>query len=256
MEFVYVVRRRDLFEVDAPQGFKPMVTPSAAAQGGPAAFLAIARNAGFFVERRAAEQDPSWKQLIPYCIVYDAESLGREPLVLRLRRTAKQGESRLHEKLSIGIGGHLNPLDAGVESYEADEPARESRQLVLDRGVERELGEELNVQWLDGVAAKPVPLGVLNDDSTPVGSVHFGVVFGVPVSPATTIRETDRMTGEWVPWSTLRQEAAAGANFESWSAILLRSLSTDQLNTALGRRILAPASRRAEHPQESPASSS
>jgi predicted NUDIX family phosphoesterase len=236
MEFVYVVRRRDLFESDSPQGFHRAMSEGSE-------FLEAARTRGFFVERRHAERDASLKQIIPYCVMVDAESLDADPLVLRLRRLAKQGEARLHDKLSIGIGGHLNPVDAGVVNYESDEPAREAKDSVLDNsildnGVLRELNEELTLRWMDGAPSAPVPLGFLNDDSTPVGSVHFGVVFAVSVSPSTAIRETDRMTGEWAAWSRMRQEAAAGANYETWSAILLRSLTAEDFNAAVHRRVL------------------
>jgi predicted NUDIX family phosphoesterase len=239
MEFVYVVRRRDLFESDSPQGFHRAISEAATSTASASAgFLEAARTKGFFVERRHAERDASLKQIIPYCVMVDAESLDADPLVLRLRRLAKQGEARLHDKLSIGIGGHLNPVDAGVVNYESDDAAREAKASVLDKGVLRELNEELTLRWMDGAPSAPVPLGFLNDDSTPVGSVHFGVVFAVSVSPSTAIRETDRMTGEWAAWSRMRQEAAAGANYETWSAILLRSLTTEDFNAAAHRRVL------------------
>src|SRR5262245_61945872 len=89
MEFVYVVRRRDLFEPDSPQGFRsvgPAGSPSAAtlvsASAGAASgeFLEAARTKGFFVERRHAERDSSLKQIIPYCVMVDADALDVESL--------------------------------------------------------------------------------------------------------------------------------------------------------------------------------
>ena len=73
------------------------------------------------------------------------------------------GESRLHAKGSVGIGGHINPVDTredhlGMATYLA--------------GVEREIEEELNI--VGGHSNKVV--GLLNDDSNAVGEVHLGVV--------------------------------------------------------------------------------
>jgi predicted NUDIX family phosphoesterase len=201
------------------------------------------------VERRHAELDPSLKQIIPYCVVLDATKREADPPALRLRRLPKQGEKRLHDKLSIGIGGHLNPVDQGNPAREGAARGAPSAS-VLDEGVLRELSEELEIRYVGSKAAPPEPLGVLNDDSTPVGSVHFGIVYALAVSGDTTIREKDHMTGDWVPWSRLREEAEAGAKFESWSSILLRSLTSADL-AEVGAAI-HPHSQRSAAPRTSP----
>lgn len=115
----------------------------------------------FFMDRGAAEDDPSHKQLIPYCIFrVKAESGTR---YLHYTRGKSGGESRLHASGSLGIGGHINPVDQredhlGMETYMA--------------GVEREIDEELNIvgQHSNQIVA------LLNDDSNSVGEVHLGVV--------------------------------------------------------------------------------
>src|SRR5262245_5246303 len=154
MEFVYVVRRRDLFEHDSPQGFHRLSPAELESR-----YVGVARTRGFFVERDHAEKDSSLKQIIPYCVVLNAtphitrpgSQLGSlasgEPRALKLRRLPKQGERRLHDKLSIGIGGHLNPVDAGVGRYDSNDAENESKQSVLDAGVLRELGEELHLHF-------------------------------------------------------------------------------------------------------------
>lgn len=115
----------------------------------------------FFMDRGVAEDDPTHKQLIPYCIfrVKDAE----KTRYLHYTRGKSGGESRLHAQVSIGIGGHINPVDhredhLGLDTYMA--------------GVDREIDEELNIQG--GFSNKIV--GLLNDDSNSVGQVHLGVV--------------------------------------------------------------------------------
>ena len=115
----------------------------------------------FFMDRGAAEEDPGHKQLIPYCIFRVKSEEGTR--YLHYTRGKSGGESRLHAQVSIGIGGHINPIDQredhlGVETYMA--------------GVEREIDEELNIQ---GNHSNKI-VAILNDDSNSVGEVHLGVV--------------------------------------------------------------------------------
>ena len=199
MEFVWVVPRTAVLGPEAFQGFRPL-TPEAIE----AEFLAPARAAGFFVERRWAETQPEFKQPIPYVAVTRGDE------VLALTRLNTQGETRLHGKKSIGVGGHVNPCDAeGVGD-------------ILQAACLRELGEELVLPE----APLPLsPLGLLNDDSTEVGSVHIGVVFRLDATGAdVSIRETSAMTGGFESLSSLEEAAAQSEPpFETWSSLLLRS---------------------------------
>ena len=52
------------------------------------------------------EEDPSFKQLIPYVIFRHTDDDGTVR-ILHYARGSGGGESRLHAKLSIGIGGHI-----------------------------------------------------------------------------------------------------------------------------------------------------
>lgn len=254
MEFVYVVRRRDLFERESVQGFAAL-SPSELE----ATYLMKARTAGFFVERAHAENDSSLKQLIPYCIIVDQASLEPTSLasevvtsgslrVLCLRRLGAQGEARLHDKLSIGIGGHLNPIDLTISN---PKPLRDlkdpSRAKIISNGVLREVTEELEVP--ESLTLTPRPVGVLNDDSTPVGSVHFGLVYAIAAPSNITIREKDHMAGEWREWRSLARDERGGANFESWSAFLLRTLHEQHIAEAL--RTKAPRSANPKQNDES-----
>jgi predicted NUDIX family phosphoesterase len=85
-----------------------------------------------FMDREAAERDESFKQVIPYCVL--TRGFRDEPMYLWYKRTRKGGESRLHDKYSLGIGGHVNPVDgaaAGAGTYAA--------------GLARELKEEVGL---------------------------------------------------------------------------------------------------------------
>src|SRR5450432_1186674 len=58
-----------------------------------------------FRPRSEVETDPSWLQLIPYVVL---QHHGR---IFHYTRGKSGGEQRLHAKRSIGIGGHINPVD-------------------------------------------------------------------------------------------------------------------------------------------------
>ncbi len=217
MEFVYVVERSRLFDLSFPHGFVA-ATGSPAAQKAGADHIARMRAHGFFVERRAAEQNSAWKQVIPYVVVKRGDSL------LLLERKKKQGEVRLHGKLSIGVGGHINPVDG--PAGEGGKSAQGGTRDVLLEGLKRELEEELDVQGrLDVKAA-----GFLNDDSTDVGSVHYGLVAVADARDAqVAIRETEMMEGRFVPRAELLAlHREQRERFETWSSLLL-----DQLDAVL-----------------------
>lgn len=145
----------------------------------------------FFIDRPEAERSPQYKQIIPYVLIRHGEDW------YLLQRTANQTEARLHHKLSLGIGGHINP----------DTPE------LLD-GLEKELEEEVNVEGDYDLTF----VGILNDDTTEVGQVHLGAVFVLDALEGTvSIRETDKMTGRWVSRNDLASHRDA---METWSQIV------------------------------------
>jgi predicted NUDIX family phosphoesterase len=113
--------------------------------------------------RSTVETDQNYKQLIPYCIFQ------HDDLVFQYRRGKAGGENRLHDKLSIGVGGHISRGDSvsGLEVYHS--------------AMLREIEEEISIA---GNAPLPIApcVGMVNDDTNPVGAVHLGVVhvFRVP----------------------------------------------------------------------------
>ena len=155
------------------------------------AILDVVNDRHFFLDRPAAEVSPRYKQIIPYVLIRHGASW------YLLQRTPKQTEARLHHKLSLGIGGHVNP----------DTPE------LLD-GLEKELEEEVDVRGDYDLTFA----GILNDDTTDVGRVHLGVVFVLDAHDGdVTVRETEKMTGRWVPASELAQHREA---METWSQIV------------------------------------
>ncbi len=111
----------------------------------------------FFMPRPQAEESPEFKQIIPYALLHC------EGKFLHYTRGSSGGEGRLHAKGSLGIGGHINPIDSETSSLGED---------VYLAGIERELHEELIINT--GLTQKIV--GLINDDSNEVGAVHLGVV--------------------------------------------------------------------------------
>jgi len=196
MEFVYVVKRYDLFDLAFPHGFE------AGKDGLLARYLDTIREKGFFIERRYCEMDSGFKQIIPYSVVSHEDS------VLLLKRTESQGEKRLHNKQSIGVGGHINPVDDDKN--------------IVSQGCIREIEEELIIDE----PYKPIPVGFINDESNPVGSVHFGVVHLIRLEEGRVkVNETSMMEAEFVKLSCLKEMInQEDSNFETWSSLLIQSL--------------------------------
>jgi predicted NUDIX family phosphoesterase len=153
----------------------------------------VARH-GTYLERPDAEQDPAHKQLIPYVVVTDGDR------VFLMARTDAGGDPRLHGRASIGVGGHLNPVDDGEDA--------------LMVGLRREWAEELDADWEPEFTL----LGLLNDDTNPVGAVHLGVVFGVEAAGRRVeVRERDKLVGGF---ATRGEVAVAADRLETWSALV------------------------------------
>ncbi|HOM61683.1 MAG TPA: hypothetical protein PLP49_09680 [Anaerohalosphaeraceae bacterium] len=163
----------------------------------------FAPGAGRYLVRSQAEKDPSFKQIIPYVI------MRWEGQYLSYVRGKRAGESRLVEKRSIGIGGHINPADdmALFDPYE-----------TYLNAVNREVAEEVNVES----AYREQIIGLLNDDSNEVGSVHLGIVHLWELEkPAVSRREQMITRMEFLETDmlrTLREE------METWSQLCLEHL--------------------------------
>jgi predicted NUDIX family phosphoesterase len=181
-ELVLVVPRR---AVIAEPGWKGVRTY------GIETFLRVVAADGLFAPRAVMEENPAFKQVIPYLVLRDGERY------FLMRRTRAGGDARLHDLWSIGVGGHLNPGDGD-----------------LIGGLRREWDEEVIADFVPDFRL----VGLLNDDTTPVGRVHLGAVYvadaaGRPVE----IRETDKLSGSFASPS----EVAAVANdLETWSRLV------------------------------------
>ena len=179
--------------------------------------------------RDRVEDDPEFKQLIPYIIV---ERGGR---LLNYYRGKGQGEKRLRGKRSIGIGGHINPCD--LTSAALGRLA--NRDEFLDdkyvRGMLRELNEELRFEPQQEVWDLRL-LGLINEDETPVGQVHLGVVHVLHTNAECMGREENVIALDWNTRPALIEcldaEGSDADAFELWSQICLRNVNPLQRKPA------------------------
>jgi predicted NUDIX family phosphoesterase len=185
-ELVYVVPRQHVVPEPGWLGVRG---------AGLEAFRMAVERHGRFEPRPAMEADPRFKQIIPYLVLRDGDRY------FLMRRTRAGGDARLHDRWSIGVGGHINPGDGGLEG-----------------GLRREWAEELVADFEPDFRL----VGVLNDDTTDVGAVHLGAVYvadaaGRPVK----IREVEKLTGSFAPASDV---AAVAEDLETWSRLVFGAL--------------------------------
>ncbi len=164
-----------------------------------------------FRPRHEVEEDPSFKQLIPYVIFRYRDPQGRE-FVFQYTRGKGQGEGRLHSKRSIGIGGHISAEDSTGAAQSGPATA------AYHEGMRRELAEEVAIESRYDERC----VGLINDDQSEVGKVHLGVVHIFDVdSPAVRPMEPDIVDADFQPLETLLADVSA---FETWSQICLNAL--------------------------------
>lgn len=195
-EKVLVISRSLFDELGAFQGIN--LNPEAYLPG----ILDPANN--HFLLRDDAEEDPSFKQIIPYAVFRYGDKF------LHYVRGGGGGEKRLASKGSIGIGGHINDSDFASASLDKG---------TYTNGVEREIDEELNIS---GSYTQEI-LGLLNDDSNEVGQVHLGVIHLV------TLDSDQVSAGEAViedlQFLTLEELQERREDLETWSQICVDGLA-------------------------------
>jgi predicted NUDIX family phosphoesterase len=154
-----------------------------------------------YLNRTDAEHDRRYKQLIPYVLlICDGK-------ILRYRRGRGGQETRLHGLYSVGVGGHISDTDHGLFSND----------LGYRDGMRREIMEEVAVEAVNESA-----VAVINDDSTEVGYVHFGVVHVMQVANEKAVGRRSGILGpEFIPMAEAVNNASA---YESWSRLCLEHL--------------------------------
>ena len=156
-----------------------------------------------YAPRAEAEENPALKQPIAYCIIVNP----RERLILAYRRAEREGdyaEKRLRGKWSMGVGGHIDPVD-----LDGANPIRTS--------MLRELGEEIVCPR----AGEPRILGYINDDVDMVGAVHFGLLYRLDTDARSVASATREIAeAKMIPAGEWRDRLArSDAAVEGWSRI-------------------------------------
>ena len=154
-----------------------------------------------YLNRSEAELDKRYKQLIPYVLLI---CNGK---ILRYRRGKGGQEPRLHGLYSVGVGGHISDQDDSLFA----------KDIGYREGMRRELMEEVAIEEVNDSA-----VAVINDDSTEVGYVHFGIVHIMHVPNENIVGRRSGIVG---PEFILIAEATKNASgYESWSRVCLENL--------------------------------
>lgn len=157
------------------------------------------------MRRGDAEENPDYKQPIPYVVIRQRNN------VFLYKRLKGGGEQRLHNKLSIGVGGHMNLI-----------PNDDFNQMLTGNFM-RELKEELII---DSKHNTIETIGLINDDENEVGKVHIGllIVMDIEDDARVEVREKDQLRGEWIKISDLKRDDIY-PYLESWSQFVVDILT-------------------------------
>jgi predicted NUDIX family phosphoesterase len=153
-----------------------------------------------FLPRSLAEEDPTHKQLVPYVVLRSGSQ------VFCYVRGKKGGEGRLHDRWSLGVGGHICREDG------------DQGQVAYATGFARELAEEVHIR----APYQQATVGLVYDPATPVGRVHVGVVHLFDLEePAVDAVDPALAEGGFRP---LHEVIAEKDRFETWSALVIDHL--------------------------------
>lgn len=157
---------------------------------------------GEFRLRWEVELDDSWKQVIPYVLLYTEEA------ILTAKRL--KGDPRLTGGYTVGMGGHLNPED------EQSDQMTES----IEHCIKRELGEETSFEWERDLVSYQMHDSSFVSVGNEVSRMHICIPVWMRVRNSSNImiREVDKLLGEWTPHSQIRE---LKGRLEGWSEIAL-----------------------------------
>lgn len=175
-----------------------------------------------FLPRSVCEENKEFRQIIPYTLLsYDPTVTGDWEL-LSYWRGKESTEKRLHGNCSIGVGGHVNMIDA-VQ-------CRHNNGLydLLRCCRNREIQEEVNLDWQVLVLPENECrfVGLIKDDSNDVGQVHFGVVYEHFLASKTVSPKEDAL--KTFEFMSVADQKANYEFMEPWSQIVYRYLEQEE----------------------------
>ncbi len=156
---------------------------------------------GEFRARDSVETDETYRQIIPYAVLL------QENRIFLVERLKAGSEARLHNRLSLGLGGHINPIDHA----NARDP--------IEGALARELREELHIGAFFAEA-----VGLIHRAETVVERVHTGILYRarIPNEGEVAVRETHKLAGGFVKWQEVEE---VEERLELWSQAAFRFLS-------------------------------
>ena len=191
---ILVIERKHIPEPLLKQGFNP------ASESLVKSFLENPQL--FFMQRDLAENDPNYKQLIPYVVFQSPKGF------FSYQRGKASSETRLRMLRSLGVGGHIEKEDGdiGQNSY--------------IKGLWRELKEEVGIDPSNNIKL----LGFINDDSNEVGKVHLGIVHLYQLE--TSDLESKELNLTDCKFSSISKIKEEEESFETWSRLLIPFLKS------------------------------
>lgn len=195
MENILVVERKNLLSIMSPEGIIKVPLDR---------ILKKIKKYGFYKGRDFVEKDPNLKQIIPYLL------LKKDNFIFTYKRMPGGGEERLHNLISIGVGGHMREMSQDVEEN-------------LYKNLKRELEEEMVIE----TNYKMEFLGVLNEDFTPVCQVHLGLVFLIVPEEKSNVyvKEKRELEGKWME---VEEVEKLYEDMEIWSKILFKYIKEEK----------------------------
>jgi predicted NUDIX family phosphoesterase len=213
-EHILVVKRSYLFteSVQAWHGLKEVNFDH---------YLHIINHKKEFHPRSLMETNPAYKQIIPYLIFTHDNNY------FLMQRRSDASETRLRNKLTLGIGGHIRQEDMSAEASAKEgtssfaEASEDTQENLLYAWATREFHEE--VEYTGNLTVKP--LGIINDDSDDVGKVHIGFAFLLTGDSSEIAIKSELKSGVLMPLSEcITQEEC----MESWSQFVIDFLQRNK----------------------------
>lgn len=133
--------------------------------------------------RRTLEDDPKFRQIIPYVVVHNGEQ------ILTYTRGDDIEEERLRGAIAVGFGGHVDLEDAIVTQGQMN------LLETIGRGAAREMFEELGMVTR---AAHMDCIGLVVSSATEVSSVHLGIILMLELAGTVASKETSQHSLVWM----------------------------------------------------------
>jgi predicted NUDIX family phosphoesterase len=162
-------------------------------------------------QRGMLEENTAYRQLIPYVVFKHGDKIAA------YRRTQKSGEGRLHGKVSVGFGGHVDLADVQVDkATKSIIDVEETMACCAAREIEEELRFTEGTKVLEKIVLDQKIVAC----ATPVDEVHIGVIVEVELSDIGLKANEDAL--EVMGFKTPKEWLNEGCDFETWTELLLK----------------------------------